>query len=272
MRRRTTTGRLLLGVLLAILALLAWAPAASAATAPTPAQPAPEAGTSPTRATDVASVARSLEVDPLYVSTAPGTVPVAAGDVRGALPPDVYVAVLPESAAQQTAGEAAALPGAILGQLPRPGTVLVLVGSDARTSQLFGASRTQSFDRLQQVLDDARARLKNGEPAASTLVLASRGLTGTGQLSDAPSAERAGSPTGGAFLWVLLAVVVAAILSVPILLRRARRPATPPPPQVLRDRVEVDSYGRIIRRVSAQELADEQERSSGEQRRPGSNG
>jgi hypothetical protein len=261
---------------LATVVLLGAPAAADAATpggggaAPAPSAPASaQAGTSPTRATDVASVARSLDGDPLYVSTAPNTIPVAGGDVRGALPPDVYVAVLPASAAEQTAGEAAALPGALLGQLPRPGTVLVLVGADARTGELFGASRTQRPDRLQEVLDDARARLRAGESPASTLVLAARGLTGSGQLSDPPSAERAGSPAGG-LLWVLLAGVVAAILSVPILLRRARRPAVAPPPRVLRTRVEVDSYGHIKRRLTAQELADEQERA--EQRKGRSGG
>ena len=70
--------------------------------------------------------------------------------------------------------------------------------------------------------------------------------------------------------WAVLAHVsalVAAILSVPLLLRRARRPAVAPPPRVLRDRVEVDSYGHITRRLTAQEIADEQERKPGRQGR-----
>jgi hypothetical protein len=91
-------------------------------------------------------------------------------------------------------------------------------------------------------------------------VVAARDLTGSGQLSDAPSASRAGSPSGGGFLWVVLGLVLAAVLAVPVLLRRARRPRATPAPRVVRDRVEIDAYGRIIRRVSASERADEPER------------
>ncbi len=214
---------------------------------------APPAGAS--SATDVAQVASSLNTDPLFVSTAAGTPVVAAGDVRGALPSDVYVAVLPASAAAQVGGETAALPGAILGGLTRPGTVLVLIGDTVE-----GASRTQNVDRLQQVLTDARTRLKAGDSPGSVIVVAARGLTGSSQLSDAPSATRAGSPAGGGFLFVVLAAVVVALVSVPILLRRARRPATEPPPRVLRDRVEIDAYGHVVRRLTAEELADRQDR------------
>lgn len=260
---RTRPVRVVLATLLGLLGLLFVGGPAVAATGPTPgaspsAAPAPGSGGS--RATDIASVARALDVDPLYVSTAPGTPPFAAADVRGALPPDVYVAVLPASAADQVGGETAALPGSVLGRLTRPGTVLVLAGD-----QLEGASRVQNIDRLQQVLGEARERLDSGSPPGQAVLLAARGLTGNAQLSDPPSATRAGSPTGGGFLYVLLAITAAAILSVPILLRRARRPAPIPEPTVLRNRVEVDSYGRIVRRVSAEELADEQERAS---RRP----
>jgi hypothetical protein len=206
----------------------------------------------------VGTVAAALATDPLYVSTAPGTPAVVAGDVRGALPPDVYVAVLPPSAAAQVGGEVAALPGAILGRLSRPGTVLVLAGPE-----LEGASRTQSGDRLQQALADARNRLSAGGSPAQALVLAARGLSGTGVLSDPPSASRAGSPNGGGFLYVVLALVLAALLAIPILLRRARRPSPDPPPRVLRDRVEVDAYGHVVRRLTAQERAEQQERSDG---------
>jgi len=243
------------GALLILIGILVGLAApAGAATTPTPGAD-PNEDTSPSRSTDVASVASSLAADPLYVSTAPGTPDVIAGDVRGALPPDVAVAVLPASAADQVGGEAAALPGAILGRLSRGGTVLVLAGSE-----LDGASRTQPADRIQQVLGDARARLAAGGSPAQTLVLAARGLTGTGQLSDPPGPSRAGSPSGGGLLWVVIGIVVVAILAIPILLRRARRPAPPPPPRVLRDRVEVDAYGRVTRRVTAQDRAAEQER------------
>src|SRR4051794_28826938 len=222
---------------LALMAIVAAGPARAAApTSTAPASSSPAASGS--QATDIATVGRSLAADPLYVSTAPGTADVAAGDVRGALPPEVYVAVLPASAARQVKGEAAAVPGALLGALQRPGTVLALVGND-----LEAASRVQRFDRLQQVLDDARQRLAAGS-ATTALVVAARDLTGSGQLSDPPSATRAGSPTGGGVLWVVLAVLAVAILAVPLLLRRSRRPKTPPP-RVLRDRVEVDAHGRV---------------------------
>jgi hypothetical protein len=237
---------------LVVALLLVMALPAFAATSPGTTSPPAPGGT---RATDIATVATALDTDPLYVSTAPGTPQVAAGDVRGALPADVYVAVLPSSATEQVGGEAAALPGAILGRLTRPGTVLVLAGRD-----LEGASRTQNVDRLQQVLGDARGRLQAGDPAASVVLLAARGLTGSGQLSDPPSAQRAGSPSGGGFLFVVLGLVVVALVSVPILLRRARRPAVEAPPTVLRDRVEIDAYGKVVRRVTAGELAEEQER------------
>ena len=244
----------------AIPALAATAPNPSSSAAPsasTPGAPSTSGGTGASRATDVATVAAALAADPLYVSTAPGTPDVVAGDVRGALPQDVYVAVLPKAAADQVGGEIAALPGAILGRLSRPGTVLVLAGTE-----LDGASRTERFDRLQEVLSDARNRLAAGGPATPALVLAARGLAGSGQLSDPPAATRAGSPNGGGFLWAILGLVVAAILAVPILMRRARN-GRPDPPRVLRDRVEVDAYGRVVRRVSAQEFADEQERRPG---------
>jgi hypothetical protein len=233
---------------------LAWVLAAAATVLVLMAPAAPAAGaTAPVAGTDAAAVARSLASDPLYISSAPGTAQVSAGDVRGALPPDLYVAVLPASASAQVGqGEAAAVAPAILGQLPGTGTVLTLVGGD-----LEGASRSQSFDRLQQVLTDARGSLASGGSPSSALVLAARELTGSGQLSDPPSASRAGSPSGSGFLWVVLALVVLALLAVPVLLRRARRPRPTPPPQVLRDRVEIDSYGRVVRRVSARERADD---------------
>jgi hypothetical protein len=249
----TPDRRALALLVLLVAVLVGTALPAAAATSPSADTPAAD-----TRATDVASVAAALDTDPLYVSSAPGTPQVAAGDVRGALPADVYVAVLPTSATEQVGGEAAALPGAILGRLTRPGTVLVLAGRE-----LQGASRTQNVDRLQQVLGEARDRLAGGDPPASVLLLAARGLTGSGQLSDPPSAQRAGSPSGGGFLFVVLGIVVVALVSVPILLRRAKRPPVEPPPTVLRDRVEIDSYGRVTRRVSARELADEQERRGG---------
>ncbi|MDQ1672065.1 MAG: hypothetical protein QOC98_627 [Frankiaceae bacterium] len=251
-----TVSAALSAAVLALLLLIAVGGAATAATAPSaPPAPAPSAAAGSSSSTDLAQVSAALGVDPLYVSTAPGTPPVAAGDVRGALPTDVYVAVLPPSAAGQVGGETAALPGAILARLTRPGTVLVLVGNTVE-----GASRTQNIDRLQQVLNDARTRLRAGDAPASVLVVASRGLTGSAQLSDAPSATRAGSPAGGGFLFVVIAGVVVALASIPILLRRARRPAVEPPPTVLRDRVEIDAYGRVVRRLSAEELADRQER------------
>lgn len=244
----------LLGVVL--VGLLSAATPALAAATPTPAASS-ASGTAPAD-TDIGTVAAALGVDPLYISQAPGTPDVAAADVRGALPADVYVAVLPVSAAKQVGGEVAALPGAILGRLTRPGTVLVLAGKD-----LEGASRTQSFDRLQTVLSDARDRLTSGQPIGPTLVLAARGLTGSGLLSDPPAPTRAGSPSGGGLLWVILGLVVAAILAIPILLRRARNAPPTPPPTLLRDRVEVDAYGHVVRRVTAKERADEQERSRG---------
>lgn len=245
----------LLGVVL--VAVVAAGAPALAATAPTPAASSASSGTG-TADTDIGTVATALGVDPLYISTAPGTPDVVAGDVRGALPADVYVAVLPASAAKQVGGEVAALPGAILGRLTRPGTVLVLAGKE-----LEGASRTQSYDRLQTVLSDARNRLASGEAPGPTLVLAARGLTGSGQLSDPPAPTRAGSPSGGGLLWVILGLVVAAIVAVPILLRRARNAPPTPPPTLLRDRVEVDAYGHIVRRITAKERAEEQERSRG---------
>jgi hypothetical protein len=250
-----------LGALALLLLILVGVGAAPAAAATTPASRAPAPAVNPgggARATDIATVASALAIDPLYVSTAPGTPGVVAGDVRGALPPDVYVAVLPAAAADQVGGETAALPGAILGRLSRPGTVLVLAGRE-----LDGASRTQRIDRLQSVLDDARSQLAAGGPPAPALVLAARGLSGSGQLSDPPAATRAGSPNGGGFLWAVLALVVAAVLAIPILLRRARSAAPTPPPRLLRDRVEVDATGRVVRRVTARELAEEQERRPG---------
>jgi hypothetical protein len=246
-----------LGALAILLALVGVGVAPATAATIAAASPAAATSAGGPGSTDIATVAAALATDPLYVSTAPGTPDVAAGDVRGALPPDVYVAVLPRSAADQVGGELPALPGAILGRLSRPGTVLVLAGNE-----LDGASRTQPFDRLQADLADARTRLAAGPPAPA-LVLAARGLTGSGQLSDPPGAARAGSPSGGGFLWVVLGLVVAAILAVPILLRRARRTPPTPPPRVLRDRVEVDAYGRVVRRMTAQEIADQQERGPG---------
>jgi hypothetical protein len=230
--------------------LVGFAAPAGAAPAPTPGASATAGGST---GTDLAAVASSLATDPLYVSTDPGTPTVEAGDIRGALPPDVAVAVLPASSASQVGGEKAALPGAILGRLPRTGTVLVLAGTE-----LDAASRTQPYDRVQQVVTDARSRLAADAPIAPTLVVAARGLSGGGQLSDPPAPSRAGSPSGSGLLWVILAIVVVAILAIPVTLRRARR-AAPPPPRVLRDRVEVDAYGRVVRRVTVEEQAAEQE-------------
>jgi hypothetical protein len=198
-----------------------------------------------------------LQTDPLYVSTAPGTAAVAAGDVRGTLPPNVYVAVLPAAAAAQVRGEPAAVPGAILGRLGRPGSVLALVG---RT--LEAASRTEPADQVQEALGDGRQQLATGGSTAAALSVAAHDLSGSGQLSDAPSAARAGSPSGSGFLWVVLGTGALAVLSIPVLLRRARR-RPPVRPQALRDRVEIDAYGRVVRRIPAAERAHDQQEPHG---------
>ena len=88
MTRRNAHVRVLLGALIAAVALLGVGSGRGGCRGPAvhvarpaggqpSAAPSEAGGTSPTRATDVASVARSLELDPLYVSTAPGTLPVS---------------------------------------------------------------------------------------------------------------------------------------------------------------------------------------------------
>ena len=212
------------------------------------------------RADPVTAIAGALVADPVYVSRSSGTPPVDVAALRSSLAPQTVVAVLPETAARGTPGGIDGLAPELSARLGRGGTVLVLAGRQ------LGAASTLVVGSLGDDLATARAVLagRPGDRAAPGLALLTlersvgAGTGGTAGIAPDPStAPQAASSGGASGLYALLAVlVVAAVLSLQRLLAARRRRSSPPgpaPPPPRRTRVEVDAYGRIVRRVRPDE-------------------
>ncbi len=231
------------------------APAPSLAAGPTP-----SAGPSSAGAESPTSVAHALAVDPVYLSTSSGTPAVDRAAVRAALPPQTVVAVLPPAALTGVEGGVDVLAPELSGRLGRGGTVILLAGRQ------LGAASSTVAGSLGDDLATARGVLEGRptDPAAPGLALLTlersvgAASNASGGLAPDPStAPRAGSPGGASGLYALLAVVLTGLVLGAVRLvgrrRQARAPRRLAPEPPRRTRVEVDAYGRIVRRVRPDE-------------------
>ena len=191
-------------------------------------------------------VASSLARSPVYVDPSATSPHVDVARLLRVMPSDTYFAELPRSILS-TGGDPAAVPAFLSSQVGRGGTFIVLL-----EGRLYGASTTIP-GRLGAELAAAQSSLPTGDgDATATLVALMRSLAGSGDLQDATGPSRAGGPVGGGLLIAMIVVVAAGALGLWWWLRRPprRRPRPAPP---LRDLVEIDYAGRIIRRTPASE-------------------
>ncbi len=196
-----------------------------------------------------AGVAAALERTPVYVDPLAAPPAVDASRLLKVVPSGTYFAALPRSILVP-GGDPATLPAELSGQVGRGGTFIVLLGG-----RLYGASTTIP-GRLGTDLGAAQSSLPTAgatsTDATDTLVNLMRALAGSGNLQDASGPSRAGGPVGAGFLVAMIVVIVGGGLGLWWWIRRPpRRRARPSPP--LRDLVEIDYAGRIIKQTPASE-------------------
>jgi hypothetical protein len=198
------------------------------------------------------TVAATLSRSPVYVAPDAGPLEVDPAKLTPVLPKQTYFAALgrgdipPGSSAEQ-------IPAILSTHIGRGGTVIVLID---RT--LYGAS-TLIPGQLDSDLQTAQGALPSNGDATPTLVSLLRSLSGPADVADTPPPSRAGGPVGGA---VLLAILVAAVLGALALWWALKRPqrrrrwwrwGRPAKPAPVRDLVEIDYAGRILKRTPASE-------------------
>lgn len=193
------------------------------------------------------TIAATLSRSPVYVAPDAGPVTVDPGKLTPVLPQQTYFAAL--GRADIPSGTSAEqIPAILLTQIGRGGTVLVLID---RT--LYGAS-TLVPGQLDDDLQTAEAALPPNGDATPTLVSLLRSLSGPADVADTPPASRAGGPVGGAVLLVILVAAVIGALALWWALKRPQRRRRRPAKQAsVRDLVEIDYAGRILKRTSASE-------------------
>ncbi len=225
--RRPITA-LLAAALAALLAGL-WTPASALAAGPS-----------------LSAVVAALEHSPVYLD--PGAVGphIDASRVLAVIPKGTYFAALPASDVAAT-GDPAALPALLSSQVGKGGTFVVLVGG-----KLYGASTTVP-GQLGDALGSAQSALPAAGDGTAALVALMQSLSGSGALTDAAGPSRAGGPVGAALLIVLAVVLAAGGLALWWWLRRPPRRRKPRPAPPLRDLVEIDHEGNIIKRTPARD-------------------
>jgi hypothetical protein len=203
----------------------------------------------------LARVEAALLKSPVYLDPAAGGPRIDAARLLKVIPKGTYFAALPTAdvAATATAGavaDPAALPALLSSQIGKGGTFVVLVGG-----KLYGSSTTVPGS-LGDELGSAQAVLPATGDATGALMALMQSLSGSGDLSDAPGPSHAGGPVGPALLIVMaIALAVGALalwwwLRRPPSRQRRRKPRRPPP---LRDLVEIDHEGNIVKRTPASE-------------------
>ncbi len=201
----------------------------------------------------LAGVEAALVKSPVYLDPAAGGPQIDARRLRAVIPKGTYFASLPTSdvaATATTAGPAdpAALPALLSSQIGKGGTFIVMVGG-----KLYGSSTTVPGS-LGDELGSAQSALPASGDATSALVALMRSLSGSGAVADAPGPSHAGGPVGPALLIAMAIALAAGALTLWWWLRRPpsrrRMPRRPPP---LRDLVEIDHEGNIVKRTPASE-------------------
>ncbi len=200
----------------------------------------------------LAGVEAALKKSPVYLDPAAGGPSIDAARLLKVIPKGTYFAALPTADVAATAtadapADPAALPALLSSQLGKGGTFVVLVGG-----KLYGSSTTAPGG-LGDELGSAQAVLPATGDATGALMALMQSLAGSGALADAPGPSHAGGPVGPALLIVMAIVLAVGAIALWWWLRRPpsrRKPRRPPP---LRDLVEIDHEGNIIKRTPASE-------------------
>jgi hypothetical protein len=210
------------------------------------------AGTGLGAAPSLSGVEAALRQSPVYLDPAAGGPQVEVKRLLAVIPKDTYFAALPTSdiaatATPTAAADPAALPALLSSEIGKGGTFVVLVGG-----KLYGSSTTIPGS-LSDELGSAQAVLPATGDATGALVALMQSLGGSGALADAPGPSHAGGPVGPELLIVMAIALAIGALTLWWWLRRPpnRRKRRPPPP--LRDLVEIDHEGNVVKRTPASE-------------------
>jgi hypothetical protein len=199
----------------------------------------------------LAGVEAALAKSPVYVDPAAGAPRIDAERVLAVIPKGTYFAALPTSdvAATASAGvpaDPAALPALLSSQLGKGGTFVVLVGG-----KLYGSSTTVP-GQLGDEIGSAQAVLPATGDGTGAVAALMQSLSGSGAVADAPGPSHAGGPVGPALLIVMAILLGVGALVLWWWLRRPPR-RKPRPARPLRDLVEIDHEGNVVKRTPASE-------------------
>jgi hypothetical protein len=202
-------------------------------------------------ATPLPTVAAALLQSPIYVAQDAGPLTVDPGKLAAVLPKQTYFAALGRDDVP-SGSTAEQLPAILLARIGRGGTVVTLIDH-----KLYGAS-TLIPGQLDDDLQTAQAALPPSGDATPTLSSLLRSLSGPADVADTPPPSRAGGPIGGAILLVIFVAAVIGALALWWMLKGPRRRRTVRPAPV-RDLVEIDYAGRIVKHTPASERRPPQE-------------
>jgi hypothetical protein len=194
----------------------------------------------------LAGVEAALVKSPVYLDPASSGPQIDAKRLLAVIPKGTYFAALPASDVAAT-GDPAALPALLSSQIGKGGTFVVLVGGT-----LYGSSTTVP-GQLGDELGSAQAVLPATGDGTGALVALMQSLSGSGAVADAPGPSHAGGPVGPALLIVMAIGLALGALTLWWWLRRPPRRRKPRPPRPLRDLVEIDYEGNIVKRTPASE-------------------
>jgi hypothetical protein len=197
----------------------------------------------------VATIAAALKHSPVYVDPAARTssgLTVDAARLVPVVPKGVYVAVV-QTSAVPAGDDPTELPALISAGVGRGGTFAILIGG-----RFYGSSTTMPGPLADDLATAQSALPKTGD-ATPTLLSLVRALNGSGDVQDVASPPRAGGPIGVPLLIVIFGVLILGGLALWWYLRRKPRARRPRRPEPLRDLVEIDYEGTIIRHTPAAE-------------------
>lgn len=194
----------------------------------------------------LAGARAALGKSPVYLDPAAGGPQIDAKRLLAVIPKGTYFAALPTSDVAAT-GDPAALPALLSSQVGKGGTFVVLVGG-----KLYGSSTTVP-GRLGDELGSAQSALPAAGDGTGALVALMQSLSGSGAVADAPGPSHAGGPVGPALLIVMAIALALGALALWWWLRRPPRRRKPRPAPPLRDLVEIDHEGNIVKRTPASE-------------------
>ncbi|MCW2547353.1 MAG: hypothetical protein JWN96_1813, partial [Mycobacterium sp.] len=197
----------------------------------------------------VATIAAALQHSSVYVdpaTQASGGPTIDAARLTPVVPKGVYVAVL-QASAVPAGDDPTELPALISSGVGQGGTFVIMIGT-----HFYGASTTIP-GQLADDLATAQSALPTTGDATPALIALVRALDGSGDVQDAASPARAGGPIGTPLLVVIFGVLIVGGLSLWWVLRRKPRKPRRRRVEPLRDLVEIDTEGEIIRRTPASE-------------------